>query len=393
MTPSHITTLATVLLLLSGCTTEAPTSPRSQSQEVVKRSVQAPVSSPAEPTTQGVVASPTVLIPTPISPDSKKSAVEFTDSFLPVGAIDLTAIEPDQDDHDSMDGGCEHPMPPSDLLTTEWFPHNDSAFRDHFSEAVALLDEDRREDAVEALRMELFDAPDSGNTWLLLGETYAALGRKEKALDSVSEALVVEPQLEGALAFLARFHLEQGQAVAAREAAESLVALRPTDAEASHLLARSQMGLAMWSEAIATCQRTIEIDEEFVRAYNNLSFAALQIGKNELARDTLVEAAELPGIEAYMLNNLGLAYERTGDSAEAIRTFAKAISIQPSYSRASLNRDRVQKQVDEEVAAELARILQDRDRDTETTLLEAAASVVPTSGVDGAPSEEAIATP
>jgi tetratricopeptide (TPR) repeat protein len=334
-----------------------------------------------------------VVVPTTTSPDSEEVTVEFTESFLPVGAIDLTSLNPDQDEHDSMDGGCEHPMPPSNLLTTEWFPHNDSAFRDHYSEAVALIDEDRHEEAVEALRMELFDAPDSGTTWLLLGETYAALGRKERALDSVSEALLVDPQLEGALAFLARFYLDQGQAVAAQEVAEALVALRPSDAEASHLLARSQMGLAMWAEAIATCRRTIEIDEEYVRAYNNLSFSALQIGKNELARDTLAEAAELPGIEGYMLNNLGLAYERTGDSAEAIRTFTRALDIQPNYSRASLNRERVQKRLDEEVAAELARILQDRDRDTETTLLEAAASVAPTSGRDGTLSEEAIATP
>jgi hypothetical protein len=37
----------------------------------------------------------------------------------------------------------------------------------------------------------------------------------------------------------------------------------------------------------------------------------------------------------------------------------------------------VQKQVDEEVAAQLARILAERDADTETTLMEAAASVIP----------------
>lgn len=292
---------------------------------------------------------------------------------------DTSVAGPDQP-QDQTEIDCEVPMPPSNLLTEEWFPHNDPAYRDHYSEAVTLIDDGRPEDAAKQLRMELFDAPDSGTTWLLLGETYAGLGRKEAALDAVTEALSFEPQLEGALAFLARFHLEEGQPGAARSAAVALVGLRPFDAEASHLLARSQMGLAMWSEAITTCQRTIEIDTEFTRAYNNLSFSALQIGENELARDTLSGVVDLPDIEAYMLNNLGLAYERTGDSAEAIRTFARATELQPGYSRASLNRNRLQRQVDEEVAAELARILAERDADTETSLMEAAASMVPTTG-------------
>ena len=288
----------------------------------------------------------------------------------------VSTVSPDPHDGDEVE--CDVPMPPPNLLIEEWFPHNDAAYRDHYSIAASLIDEGRYDDAIKELRMELFDAPDSGTTWFLLGQTYAALGRKEQALDAVTESLSIDPQLEDALAFLARFHLEEGQPGASRAAAETLVALRPFDAEASHLLARAQMGLAMWSEAIATCERTIEIDAEFTRAYNNLSFSALQIGKNELARDTLSAAADLPGIEAYMLNNLGLAYERTGDSAEAIRTFARAIELQPSYSRASLNRSRLQKQVDEEVAAELARILAERDADTETTMIEAAASVAPT---------------
>jgi Flp pilus assembly protein TadD len=135
------------------------------------------------------------------------------------------------------------------------------------------------------------------------------------------------------------------------------------------------MGLAMWSEAIETCKRTIAIDPEFTRAYNNLGFSALQIGQTEVAKTYLSEAAELPGIEAYMLNNLGIALERSGDHGDAARTFAKALELNPAYSRAALNRDRVQRRIDESVAAELARILAEREEVQGTSAESASAAV------------------
>jgi len=302
--------------------------------------------------------------------------IEFTDSFLPTSPIDLTALAAEA--AEPSDGGeeeCGSHMPPTSLLTSEWFPHNDSAYRDHYGEAIDLLEEGRQEEAVEALRMEIFDAPDSATTWLLLGETYAALSRKEKALDAAHEALSYEPEFADAWAFLARLYLREGQSAAAKQAAEQLVSQRPHDAEASHLLARSQMGLAMWSEAINTCKRTIEIDPEFTRAYNNLGFSALQIGENSLAKEYLVELVELPGVEAYMLNNLGIAYERNGEHGDAVRSFSKALELNPNYSRAALNRERAQKRADEEVAAALAKILSERNSEIDSSTMEAASSV------------------
>jgi tetratricopeptide (TPR) repeat protein len=310
--------------------------------------------------------------------------IPFREDFVPLTPLDLTSLAedtptPGEEDEsasvESAQGTTEDLMPPTTLLTAEWFPHNDAEYRDHYGEATRLREEGRYEEAVEALRMELFDAPDSATTWLLLGETYAQLNRKEQALDAVHESLTFDPEFADAWAFIARFHLEEGQPSAAIDAAKQLVAQRPHDAEASHLLARSQMGLAMWSEAIETCKRTIAIDPEFTRAYNNLGFSALQIGQTEVAKTYLSEAAELPGVEAYMLNNLGIALERSGDHGDAARTFAKALELNPSYSRAALNRDRVQRRIDESVAAELARILAEREEAEGSSSDSASASV------------------
>ena len=379
-TQSFILT-GTVLALLAGC--NVPTEPRSEEvtstgvdvvESTPKRSSETHKDEEVQATTRAEETPPTAATAEVSQADGeeRRTFVLFREDFVPMTPLDLTPIE---EKEPTPTDAQDDPMPPTTLLTSEWFPHNDPEYRDHYGEATRLREEGRYEEAVEALRMELFDAPDSATTWLLLGETYAQLSRKEQALDAVHESLTFDPEFADAWAFIARFHLEEGQPSAAIDAAKQLVAQRPHDADASHLLARSQMGLAMWSEAIETCKRTIAIDPEFTRAYNNLGFSALQIGQTEVAKTYLAEAAELPGIEAYMLNNLGIALERSGDHGDAARTFAKALELNPSYSRAALNRDRVQRRIDESVAADLARILAERDEAEGTSADSASAAV------------------
>ena len=48
-----------------------------------------------------------------------------------------------------------------------------------------------------------------------------------------------------------------------------------------------------------------------------------------------------------MLNNLGVAYERSGRHAEAHAAFARAAELSPRYAQAALNRDRLQRGLDQ----------------------------------------------
>ncbi|MEE2828852.1 MAG: tetratricopeptide repeat protein [Myxococcota bacterium] len=326
----HHILLGVLGLLLVGCSP----SPTAQS------------TSPSEPAADSLQQA----TPPPAEADE---FIEATDAMV------ATPADDDQTEHEA----CPEEMTESSILTAEWIPHHDARYRDHYNEAVLLLEEERSDEAVNALRMALFDSPDSSVTWLLLGETYLDLGREQQALTSVREALVHEPDFPDAHFFIAEFELSNGAPSEARHSAERLVRLRPDDPSASHLLARVYMGLAMWKEAIATCRTTIRLDPEYTRAYNNLGFSALQIGQNELALQYLTAAAELPGVQAYLLNNLGIAQERTGATGDAIRSWRRALELQPGFTRAAVNMDRLQRVVDAEVADELARILAGRDAD------------------------------
>jgi Flp pilus assembly protein TadD len=93
-----------------------------------------------------------------------------------------------------------------------------------------------------------------------------------------------------------------------------------------------------------------------------VGFSALQLGRNELAVQYLEAATELEGLAPYMLNNLGLAYERTERNTDALQAFGDAVALDPGYSIGRANRDRVRVVVDQEVADEVARILSARAR-------------------------------
>ena len=265
----------------------------------------------------------------------------------------------------------------SDLLHREGIPHHDPRFHDHYEEAMLLLEEGSPADAVDALRLAVFDAPDSAVTWLQLGETYSTLGRTHQARACVEEALVHDRDLPGARAFLAAFWLDRGDPEQARPHAERFARLAPEDAAASHLLARTWMGLQMWSEAIDTSRRTISRDPQFIEAYNALGFSALQVGRNGLALQYLEAATELDGLEPHVLNNLGIAYERTDRHVDALQAYADAVAMDPAYTTGRVNRDRVREIVDRQVADEVSRILAARARGSERPDSTASAETIP----------------
>jgi tetratricopeptide (TPR) repeat protein len=249
-----------------------------------------------------------------------------------------------------------------DILAREGIPHHDPRFHDYYEEAQLALEDGSPGDAIDALRMAVFDTPDSAVTWLLLGQTYGQVGRTRQGLDCVEEALRHDRYLPEAHRFMAQHWLRRGEPARARPHSEELARVLPNDSSAAALLGRTYMGLSMWSESIASARRSISLSPQEIGPYNTVGFSALQLGRNELAVQYLEAATELEGLAPYMLNNLGLAYERTERNTDALQAFGDAVALDPGYSIGRANRDRVRVVVDQEVADEVARILSARAR-------------------------------
>jgi|GEM_PF-2004949 len=255
------------------------------------------------------------------------------------------------------------PIAGSEVLRREAIAHHDPRYRDHFEEAKLLLEEGRSGEAVDALRMALFDTPDSAPTWTLLGETYLQLDRRALAVDALNEAVSHDFMHTPAHRLLARHWLDRGEPDRARRHAEKVRRLLPEDAEGALLLSRVYLGKAMWREAIDESRRAISRDPQLAAAYNNLGFAALQVGQPETARPYLEAATELPDAGSHVWNNLGIAYEKLGRGLDALEAFGRAVRLDPSSPRAIANRDRVRDVVDAQVADEIARMLAARSGD------------------------------
>lgn len=308
------------------------------------------------------------LSTTPRAPDRQALAAQMAEALVLAGPPEMESATPDL----SLSAG-----EPGSLLAQEAIPHHDPRFHDHYQEALILTDQGDTSAAIDSLRMALFDAPDSAATWHELGQAYVNAGRRSQGVACITEAVVHEPRHAEARRFLARHWLDRGEPARARAHADKLVSVARDDFRSHYLRSRVFAGLSMWDEAISAGRRAIALNPEFVYAYNNVGFAALQIGRDVLAVQYLEAATELSPVEPYMLNNLGVAYERMERNGDALAAWSRAASLDPSYVNAVANRDRIQVVVDMEIADEVARILAARKGAEEPTDTVASGILIP----------------
>lgn len=219
-------------------------------------------------------------------------------------------------------------------------------FADHRRLGEKLLREGRSMDAIGEFRKTLtVDA--SADVWASLGDSYLRVGDVSRGLDCLLEAITVDVDHLPSRRLLARHYLSANMGEQARQQAEEWVRLEPTSSSARQALGRSYTQLGMWREAIGEFTLVLAEQPDNAYAHNNLGFAALQLGDNARAASHLERILSLRPQEGYMLNNLGVAYERLGRSAEAHAAFARAAELSPRYAQAALNRDRLQRGLDQ----------------------------------------------
>lgn len=107
-------------------------------------------------------------------------------------------------------------------------------------------------------------------------------------------------------------------------------------AEAYTFLGWTYSFLGRYDEAIAECQKAIEVDATLGNPYNDIGAYLIELGQPREAIEWLVRATLAPRYEAphYPWMNLGRVYEKIGPWSEAIRCYRKAIEIASDYEEA-----------------------------------------------------------
>jgi Flp pilus assembly protein TadD len=128
---------------------------------------------------------------------------------------------------------------------------------------------------------------------------------------------------------LVRACLDLDQPQRALQAAQQALRDAPESAEAWHVLGRSLLCLRRTEEALHAFMEALDRDPHHVFAANNLGYIWILRGEFAKAREFLesgLRAARIRGVEppAVLLNNLGVARERTGDLAGAREAYAQA---------------------------------------------------------------------
>ncbi|MBP7997659.1 MAG: tetratricopeptide repeat protein [Chloroflexi bacterium] len=113
--------------------------------------------------------------------------------------------------------------------------------------------------------------------------------------------------------------------------------LFPT-AEAWTFLGWTYSMMERYAEAIAVCQKAIELDPTFGNPYNDIGAYLIELNQWEEAIPWLVKATKAPRYEVPQFPhlNLGRVYEHLGQYRTALRYFEQALAIDPFYRPASV---------------------------------------------------------
>lgn len=124
----------------------------------------------------------------------------------------------------------------------------------------------------------------------------------------------------------------QGDWAGAIQTYKRSLALYPT-AEAHTYLGWVYSFLNLYSEAIAECQRAIEVDPGFGNPYNDIGAYLIEQEKLAEAIPWLERATQAPryATPAYPYFNLGRAYEQLGQWPKALAAYTEAALLDPTH--------------------------------------------------------------
>lgn len=103
-----------------------------------------------------------------------------------------------------------------------------------------------------------------------------------------------------------------------------------------------------WDEAIALCERAIEIDEEYGNPYNDIGAYLIQKGELLDAVPWLEKALHAPRYACpfFAFYNLGQIHEELGELEKAEENYRLALEENPEYTLARVSLSRVLSRTD-----------------------------------------------
>lgn len=220
-------------------------------------------------------------------------------------------------------------------------PHDTACTVDHLGVGQGLLESGKVADGIAELEKGVYDEPENFDMRRALGEAYFSQGDMEKA---VGHLRVAVDEVDDAPTWmtLARAEFELKDYAQSEKAIRKVAKLDPSNAEPYRLLARIDESKHMWKESIDASEEAIARGSDSPWTFNNLGLALLVTGKYDDAVRELEKAVSFDtGVTPAIWNNLGLAYEKQGQLANAADAYRSSLAGNPDYVKAKVNLKRI----------------------------------------------------
>jgi tetratricopeptide (TPR) repeat protein len=209
--------------------------------------------------------------------------------------------------------------------------------RAHYSLALDLKEQGRRDEAMRHYRLALPDTPEAHYA---VGFELEADKKYAEAIEHYREFLRLLPDDQNApraYVLLGRALGQVGRLDEAADAFAQVLRMWPRDLDGRAGLADVRLQQRRYDEAIAIYREVIGLDANNPAAYTNLGIALVGLDREGDAVPVFTKAVELEPDDPALRRNLGNALAAVGRLDEAFEQYTRALSLSPADAR--LHRD------------------------------------------------------
>jgi tetratricopeptide (TPR) repeat protein/ADP-heptose:LPS heptosyltransferase len=202
---------------------------------------------------------------------------------------------------------------------------------------ATLLDQGRREEALQVFDKAIQLAPDNADLWRYLGSALAEVGRTDEAMLNFQHALKLAPRHFDAANRAAGLLQRSARFEDALVYLDLCLELRPDDVQTLHARWDALQRLGRREEAFTDIERAHALDPTNADITNNIGNALASLGRYEEAEPWYDRALALGGNAAHVLKNKAITLEQLGRIDEAIAAYQGAVFATPDDAGSAWN--------------------------------------------------------
>ena len=210
-------------------------------------------------------------------------------------------------------------------------PRDSSSYIDAIGHSAFILKEQNKPDqAVEALRAAISDNPRQLELYMNLSSLFESLDRDDDGLSLLFEAekqFESDPRLHFRIGVL---YDKLGKRPESIERMKKVISLNPKDAQALNFLGYTyaEMGINL-EEALTYLNKAVELRPNDGFILDSLGWVYFKLKRYDEAITTLEEAVALVEDDSTIVEHLGDVYNARKEHKKALKTYKKALEIDP----------------------------------------------------------------